>query len=180
VQEGRRLKEMITAVREEEAAAEGEQQQKIKIKKEYEDFAGPQSEDEWEGMLESMRRRIKKGKSGQAVPGIVNQDYVLIDGHHRRKACKLLGIPFLYEIHYYEDELEEIQEIFDLNDKRRHCTAFQRGKMALKMEPYLQKKAKRNLSLAGKHKEAFANIGEPSIDVREEIAKRAKLSHGTR
>ena len=53
------------------------------------------------------KRDIKE--HGLLVAVIVNQEGVLLDGHHRLRACKELGIECRYEIKRFDsdDRLEE-------------------------------------------------------------------------
>jgi 16S rRNA G966 N2-methylase RsmD len=152
--------------------AKEEKEEIIIIKQEYENFVQPQTPAEYRAMKESIKQ------DGQLVKGVKNQDNVLIDGHHRYKACKELGILFKCETRYFENEIAELQYIHDVNDKRRHYNEFQRAEQALKLKSELAKKAKENKVLAGKGI-ALTNIGKTPINVQEELARGAGVSKGT-
>jgi N6-adenosine-specific RNA methylase IME4 len=134
---------------------------KITIKPEYQNFVQHQTSADYKAMKESIR------ESGQHVPAILNEQGVLIDGHHRYKACQELGIPLKYEIKHFDNELDEILFMYEINDKRRHYSAFQRGEMALLMKPRLEQIAKRNMSLAGKGVKDFTRLGRVDKQVAE-------------
>lgn len=145
-----------------------EEVQEIKIKPEYENFTPKQSPDEYKALLKSIKQY------GQLEEIIINQDGIILDGHHRFKACRELGIEFIkYEIRHCDSELDEISFINEINAKRRHYTHFQRVVQALNFEPYLEKIAKQNMSLGGKLK-ASTNIDKP-FNVQEEIAKDGRI-----
>jgi N6-adenosine-specific RNA methylase IME4 len=160
----------------------------IKILEEYEKFVQPQTPSEFASMKESIK------ESGQLVPGVVNQQGVLIDGHHRYRACKELGVPFRFEVKHFPSKLDEMMFMWAVNDKRRHYTDAQRIELALQMEPYLREKAKQNQSLAGKLKRvaavkeaAVTKFGKSSIivpekekvNVQKDSATQAGVSKGT-
>jgi hypothetical protein len=146
----------------------------IKISEKYKSFVGRQTSSEFTTLKNSIK------ESGQHVPGIISQNGVLIDGHHRLRACQELGIPFKYDIRKFNDETEELLFIWEVNDKRRHATCVQRAERALQIKPILEERARRNQSLGGKTKEAFTKSGKSSqINVQEELAKQCDLSKGS-
>lgn len=67
----------------------------------------------------------------------VNQDYVLLNGHHRYRALKELGIPITendIEIKHFDDPLEEKEYVHIINLLRRHLTPFQYSEEISKLE----------------------------------------------
>ena len=58
----------------------------MRVKEEYEVLLPKLSVEEFESLKKSI------GEIGMLVPLIVNQDGILLDGHHRYRACKELGL----------------------------------------------------------------------------------------
>jgi ParB-like chromosome segregation protein Spo0J len=146
---------------------ETEDYEEIIINKEYEEIALPQTPTEFASMKKSIR------KDGQLVRAVVNEDGVLLDGHHRYRACKEVGKPFRYEVKHFDDKLDEIWHIYYLNNERRHYNTFQKALQALRMEPYLVERARRNMSLAGKGDKILSRLER----VNKELGKQAGMSH---
>src|SRR5688572_22133325 len=88
----------------------------VTIDEGYEKLSPHYTDKEFILLLDSVRRH------GQIVPGIVNKDYVILDGHHRHKACKEVGIPFIYEkmTSRFENREQELDFILDVNMDRCH------------------------------------------------------------
>ena len=96
--------------------------------KEYQDLLPPLTTQDYNDLKESIKN------NGQCIPVSVSNrtgQLVMIDGHHRDKACQELGIETKYKIEPFESEAEEIKFIEDCN-KRRHLNKFQRCVIALK------------------------------------------------
>ena len=74
--------------------------------------------------FEALRLSIKE--NGQYVPIDVNQDGVILDGHHRYKACQELGIKPTIIVRVFENRILEKKFIIEANLNRRHLIAFQR------------------------------------------------------
>jgi hypothetical protein len=115
----------------------------IKINNEYASLVPELTKEEYESLKESIKQ------NGIWVPLIVNQDGVLLDGHHRYKACKELGI---VEPHYIVKEVNNKYDeeffIIDCNLKRRQLNNFQKVELALKRKLILVEIAINNM-LAG-------------------------------
>ncbi len=71
------------------------------------------------------------------MPIVLNQDNVVLDGHHRLTASKKLGIPVSYSIKDFAGKpLDEIKYFVCVNLHRRHLDEFQRAEVAIKLERY--------------------------------------------
>ncbi|HJT83163.1 MAG TPA: ParB N-terminal domain-containing protein [Nitrososphaeraceae archaeon] len=92
--------------------------------------------------LEYNSLRISVKEKGLYLPIIINQDNVLLDGHHRFQICKELGIEPRFEVKKFEDPLDERQFIIDINDKRRHLNDFQKAELAYELEKIESERAK--------------------------------------
>ena len=81
---------------------------------------------------EVLRLSIKE--NGQYVPIDLNQDGVILDGHHRYRACQELGIKPAIIVRVFESRILEKKFIIEVNRNRMHLTAFQRIELQCKLE----------------------------------------------
>lgn len=141
----------------------------IKISEKYKSIIPPMPQAEYEALREDIKQH------GLHVPLLVNQDGVLLDGHHRLRACDELGIKPHINIHAsFANELEEEIFVYNINLERRHLNLAQRANLALEMQPKLAELAKRNM-LAGK----TLSRDQERVHVDKELAKKAKTSKDT-
>src|SRR5215207_10752144 len=141
----------------------------ITINQEYARLVPEISAEEYDALKQSIK------ENGLYVPIIVNQNGILLDGHHRYKACQELGITPSQVVRKFADELDEKLFVIDCNLTRRQLNNFQRTELALKSKPILEKIAKRNESLGGKGVEIQTPLGR----VDQEIGKRAGVGKDT-
>jgi ParB-like chromosome segregation protein Spo0J len=142
----------------------------IRINPEYASLVPELSPEEFE----SLKQSIKKA-NGLYVPIIVNQDGIILDGHHRYKACQELGIEPKTTVREYSDKLEEQLFVIDCNLIRRQLNNFQRTELALKLKPILEAIVKGNESLGGKGDRNLTPLGR----VDDRIGERAGVSRDT-
>jgi hypothetical protein len=88
-------------------------------------------------------------KNGCYSPIIVNEDLLIIDGHNRQSLCEKHGIPYQMAVFSFEDMLEAKQWALDTQKGRRNLDKWELGKIALKLRPDLEARAKENQSTAG-------------------------------
>ncbi len=88
-------------------------------------------------------------QNGCYSPIIVNEDMVVIDGHNRLNICQKHGIPYRMAVFSFEDDLEAKQWALDTQKGRRNLTINELCKIALKLRPEVEARAKANLSIAG-------------------------------
>lgn len=94
----------------------------------------PLSADEYQDLYEDIK------ENGVLVPILVDENEVIIDGHHRSKIAAELGIPCPEEIITGKSEAEKRGMAFGLNLKRRHLNREQRRALiaeSLKADPQL-------------------------------------------
>lgn len=103
----------------------------LKVNPEYEAMMPPLSESEYQALRESI------SENGLYHPVIVNEDGIVLDGHHRLKACKELGIEPEYKIRKFGDQDRFIVES---NLTRRHLNGFQKIEM---LQPLLDKEKRK-------------------------------------
>ncbi|MFZ0512865.1 MAG: ParB N-terminal domain-containing protein, partial [Candidatus Nitrosopolaris sp.] len=87
---------------------------------------------------------------GQPFPIVVNQDGVILDGHHRYKACHELGIKPSVLVRQFENQLQEKKFIIEVNRSRRHLNEFQRIELQIKLESIETELAKERMPDPGK------------------------------
>ena len=144
----------------------------VKINPEYASLVPELSPEEYESLKQSIK------ENGLYVPLIVNQDGIVLDGHHRFKACQGLGIQNPNTVtKEFKDKLDEQLFVIDCNLKRRQLNNFQRTELALKSKSILTEIAKKNMSLGGKGSKHLETLGEKGVS--EEIGKLAGVSHET-
>jgi ParB-like chromosome segregation protein Spo0J len=141
----------------------------VKINPEYASLVSELSPEE----SESLKQSIKA--NGLYVPIIVNQDGIILDGHHRFKACQELGIEPKTIVREFSDKLEEQLFVIDCNLIRRQLNNFQRTVLALESKPILEAIIKGNESLGGKGDRNLTPLGR----VNDRIGERAGVSRDT-
>ena len=74
----------------------------------------------WEQFIESMRERIRKGKSGNIEPIVITPNKIIISGHQRVRGLKELGVKYVNaEIKIYESEDEILADLIETNIRQR-------------------------------------------------------------
>lgn len=112
-------------------------------------------------------------KNGCYSPIIVNEDMVIIDGHNRQNLCEKHGIPYRMAVFSFEDMLEAKQWAIDNQKGRRNLEKWELGKIALKLRPEIEAKAKENMSAGGgDQKSGLTTLSDPisPINTRKELA----------
>lgn len=112
----------------------------LNINPEYASLVSPLSDQEYKDLKASLT------ENGQYIPIIVNGQFVVLDGHHRLKACQEIGIEPKFMLKRFDDPLLEQIFVIDTNLKRRHLNNFQRIELALKARPILKLIARKNSS----------------------------------
>lgn len=142
--------------------------QELTINPNYTALTPPLAKTEFEDLLSSIREH------GQFVEIIVNKDLVILDGHHRYKACKTLGIAPRIKVMEFDDPLFEKIFILDCNRARRQLTVFQKCEIQLKKKALLSQLARRHMSLGGK-----GSSTEEPLHVDKTLAKEIGVSTAT-
>jgi len=144
---------------------------RIKVNPEYEALLPKLPKEEYEALKESIR------KNGLYNPITVNPDGVILDGHHRYRACQELGVKPRVEILDLGDPLLEKRYVVEANLVRRHLTTFQKVEMALPLIEIERELARRRM-LRGDPRQKFAEgkatevVGR-KIGVSHEIVRQA-------
>jgi ParB-like chromosome segregation protein Spo0J len=117
---------------------------KIKINPEYVSLVSELSPEGYKSLKQSIK------ENGLYIAIIVNQNGIVLDGHHRYRACQELGIEPKIIVKEFNNELDEQLFVIECNLVRRQLNSFQRTELALKSKPILEAIVKRNESLGGK------------------------------
>ena len=88
-------------------------------------------------------------KNGCYTSIIINEDLVVIDGHNRKSLCDKHGLPYQMLVFAFDDLLEAKQWALDTQKGRRNLDKWELGKIALKLKPEIEARAKANQSAAG-------------------------------
>ena len=109
-------------------------------------------------------------KNGCYSPVIVNEDMVVIDGHNRQRLCEQHGLPYQMAVFSFEDMLEAKQWALDTQKGRRNLDKWELGKIALKLKPEFEARARAN---QGTRTDLSVNSpeGYTPTDTRKEMAQ---------
>ena len=117
-------------------------------------------------------------KNGCYAPIIVNEDMVIIDGHNRQALCEKHDLPYTMAVFSFEDLLEAKQWALDTQKGRRNLEKWELGKIALKLKPEIEAKARAN---QGTRTDLSATLPEAvsAVDTRKELAEAVGLGERT-
>ena len=126
-------------------------------------------------------------QNGCYSPIIVNEEFTVIDGHHRHAICEKHGLPYQMAVFAFEDDLEARRWALDTQKARRNLSVWELGQIALKLKPELEARAKENMSAGGGDKisdDAKAGSATlpnplPAVDTRKELAEAAGVGERT-
>ena len=88
-------------------------------------------------------------QNGCYSPLIVDQKLRVVDGHNRLLICQDHEIPYTMLVFEFEDALEAKQWALDTQKGRRNLDNWELGKIALKLKPDVEARAKKNMSAGG-------------------------------
>jgi len=112
----------------------------IKINPEYSQLVPVLSDEEYTRLKESI------ASVGLYEPIVINQDGVILDGHHRFKVVKELGWSRVnVESKHFETKNDEEIYVIETNIIRRHLNQAQKTLIGLKLEPLYAEKAKQRM-----------------------------------
>lgn len=117
-------------------------------------------------------------KNGCYAPVIVNEDMVVIDGHNRKALCEKHGLPYQMMVFSFGDLLEAKEWMLDTQKGRRNLEKWELGKIALKLKPEIEARAKEN---QGTRTDLSATLpkGPVPVDTRKELAEAVGLGERT-
>lgn len=127
-------------------------------------------------------------KNGCYAPVIVNEDMVIVDGHNRASICDKHGVPYRMAVFFFEDDLEAKQWALDTQKSRRNLEKWELGKIALKLKPEIEARAKANMVAGGGDQKSEAALSgsaklpnpiTETVDTRKELANAVGLKERT-
>jgi len=102
----------------------------------YESLVPPLTESEYKSLKESIKQ------NGIWIPIIVNKYGVILDGHHRFRACQEIDIQTKHAVREFENDLLEKKFVIECNLKRRHLNDYQKGILAKELLKIEKEEAK--------------------------------------
>ena len=126
-------------------------------------------------------------QNGCYAPIVVNEDLVVVDGHNRQQICTRHDLPYKMAVFAFDDLLEAKQWALDTQKGRRNLDKWELGKIALKLRPEIEARAKANMSAGGGDqksedaKSGSATLPNPitPVDTRKELAASVGLGERT-
>ena len=124
-------------------------------------------------------------QNGCYAPIIVNEDLVVVDGHNRQQICTRHGLPYKMAVFAFDDLLEAKQWALDTQKGRRNLEKWELGKIALKLRPEIEARAKANQqTYHGNQYESGPSATLPEVhsapvDTRKELAASVGLGERT-
>lgn len=116
-------------------------------------------------------------KNGCYTPIIVNEDLQVVDGHNRFRICEQQDLPFQMAVFAFDNLLEAKQWALDTQKSRRNLTVNELCKIAMKLRPEVEARAKVN---AGVRTDLSATLPEGSpVDTRKELANAVGVGERT-
>jgi ParB-like chromosome segregation protein Spo0J len=109
---------------------------KIIVNPVYQKLVPPVTETEYKSLKESIK------SNGLWLPIITNNQGVILDGHHRFKACQELGVQMRLAVREFDSELWEKKFVIETNLKRRQLNDFQKAELGVLLLPIEQELAK--------------------------------------
>ena len=124
-------------------------------------------------------------QNGCYAPIIVNEDLVVVDGHNRQQICTRHDLPYKMAVFAFDDLLEAKQWALDTQKGRRNLDKWELGKIALKLRPEIEARAKANQqAYHGNQYESGPSATLPEVhsapvDTRKELAASVGLGERT-
>jgi ParB-like chromosome segregation protein Spo0J len=116
----------------------------LRVNLEYEKLLPKMSDEEFTELKASIQTE------GQHYPIVANENLEVLDGHHRFKACKELGIEPDFEVRKFENKLLEKKFVIEANLRRRHLNKFQLVELGVPLLEIEKALAKKRQATGGK------------------------------
>ena len=153
-----------------------------KVITEFRDLLPPLSQEQREALEKDILQ------NGCYAPLIVDQELRIVDGHNRYTICKEHEVPYTMLVFEFESPLEAKQWALDTQKGRRNLDNWELGKIALKLKPDLESRAKANMAAGGGDqkseaaKSGFQNSENPiseKVNTTKQMADSVGISHDT-
>lgn len=120
-----------------------------------------------------LKKSIKE--NGLWTPVYVNAEGVILDGYHRQKACKELGIKIKFAVREFENKLLEKKFVIECNLVRRQLNDFQKSELGIPLQKINEEITKEKES---QRKKGLSSNDE-SHNSNKETSKQIGVSQGT-
>jgi len=131
---------------------------KLKINPEYERLVPALSTSDYE----TLRDSLDKFGFREAYPVVINKNNEILDGHHRYKICKEIGLTEIpVQIEEFENKLDEKEWVIRTNIARRQLNTAQKGELFLVILEIEREKAKKRINEGRKIGGLTAGRGRP-------------------
>ncbi len=114
----------------------------ISVSSEYDKLVPALSSEEYNSLKDSIK------ENGLWIPILCNKDGIILDGHHRFRACIELDIKTKFAVREFDNKLLEKKFVIECNLKRRQLNDFQKAELVI-----------------------------PLLEIEEEIAKTRRIEH---
>lgn len=122
-------------------------------------------------------------QNGCYPPVMVDENMRIIDGHNRQKICEENNIPYTMAVFAFDDDLEAKQWMLNTQKGRRNLAKWELGKIALKLKPEIEARAKANMSAGGQISQQgctrLSNLDLAKVDTRQELVDSVGLGRST-
>jgi ParB-like chromosome segregation protein Spo0J len=98
-----------------------------KVSEEFAKIVFPLTPEEYGALKQSIK------ENGQYLPIIVNEEGIVLDGHHRLRACQELVIEPKTEVKNFPDKFAEKRFVIAINVNRRQLSDFQKAELGLEL-----------------------------------------------
>ncbi len=144
----------------------------LSVSPEYEKLVFPMSSDEYNSLKESIKN------DGLWIPILCNKDGIILDGHHRFRACIELKLQTKFAIREFDNKLLEKKFVIECNLKRRQLNDFQKAELGISLLAIEQELAKiRRIDHSQTNKPLGS--GETKGQARDIVAKQIGMSGTT-
>lgn len=145
---------------------------KIVIDKEFRDLIPALSDEERQGLEESL---LNEG----CRDSLVLWGDILIDGHNRYEICNKYHIPYETVQREFASRNDVISWIILNQFGRRNLPAHERARLALRLKPVIAERAKEKQLAGLKQNNTVSQKSVERVDTQKELAKIAGVSHDT-
>ncbi len=159
----------------------GSDEQKLQILQEFAELLPPLTEEQRQALEADILQ------NGCYSPIITDTELHIVDGHNRQRICEKHNLPYTMAVFEFADKLEAMQWALDTQKGRRNLDKWELGKIALKLKPEIEARAKANQSLSGGDRKSDAaksirlNSDESisNVDTRQQLADSVGLGRDT-
>ncbi len=123
----------------------------LSVSDEYNNLVFPMSTEQYTSLKESIKQ------NGLWMPILCNNDGIILDGHHRFRACIELKLKTKFAVREFDDKLLEKKFVIECNLARRQLNDFQKAELGISLlEIEHQLAAKRQID-AGNNRPLASN-----------------------